>query len=645
MKNITLKKAIPAMVLGFAVLGLAYQRIALASPGHDGEEPTAAQETITTQIPVETASDGGTGALGSSSISWSGEILSNADVQIHPSREGQIAQWNVRLGQVVRQGQVLGRLTPPPASIELASAMAERTQALIIARAQSEATATLVQESKNQLAILQESLTRSRDAALALADSEVVRDIQTSEGAANELASELTVKEAAIAAAQAELEEAQSLLSFKWQSTRSAFERLAFGFSGKLSPYGSAPATSDQADSTSFRQFSSSIGFLDTSSRNEYITALVQYLEALEDPQSLPNDAAIAYIEAARSLLNSSLSLTGDSSEIDALRVVLNADEAVMLTALKDYQAAEATVTVREADVARISAEAERDLVGADTAAKNAETTVAIADSVKANKIAEADAEFAKQKAELDAKISELNREISMANAEVRAAEAAYGVLASGAGGQDIIALQSGVISALYKRLGDHVTPETAVAGISSKEATGRFIRFKVPSDMRLPREGEEVTVQRPGFPLDDVTAKIVGVGLSLDTNGFYAADAEFTEVVDWPVHLSVRVVSSQSGNPVLIPMKAVWWDAEGIANVWLVMENNVIRPQAVTVGRAVGDRVEIEEGLISGQRFVSKPTEGLKTGQSVTEVVATPSSGVAEPLPEGDDGHGHSHE
>ena len=629
-----------------AVVGvLAYQGIVFASPGHEGEEPAAAQETVTTQIPVETASDGGTGALGSSSISWSGEVLSNADVQIHPSREGQIAQWNVRLGQTVRQGQVLGRLTPPPASIELASAMAERTQALVIARAQSQATETLVQESKNQLAILQESLTRSRDAASALADSEVLRDIQTSEGAANELASELTVKEAAVAAAQAELEEAQSLLSFKWQSTRSAFERLAFGFSGKLSPYGSAPATSDQASSTSFRQFSASIGFLDSSSRNEYITALVQYLEALEDPQSLPDDSAIAYAEAARDLLNNSLSLTGDSSEIDALRVVLNADEAAMLTALKDYRGAEATVTVRQADVARISAEAERDLVGADTAAKNAETTVAIADSVKANKIAETDAEFARQKAELDAKISELNREMSMANAEVRAAEAAYGVLASGAGGQDIIALQSGVISALYKNLGDHVTPETAVAGISSKEATGRFIRFKVPSDMRLPREDEEVTIQRPGFPLDDVTATIVGVGLSLDTNGFYAADAEFTETTDWPVHLSVRVVSSQSGNPVLVPMKAVWWDAEGIANVWLVMENNVIRPQAVTVGRAVGDRVEIEEGLISGQRFVSKPTEGLKTGQSVTEVVATPSSGATESLPEGDDGHGHSHE
>ncbi len=157
---------------------------------------------------------------------------------------------------------------------------------------------------------------------------------------------------------------------------------------------------------------------------------------------------------------------------------------------------------------------------------------------------------------------------------------------------------------------------------------------------MRLPNKGEEVTIQRPGFPLNDVKAIIVGVGSALDTNGFYAADAEFVEPTDWPVHLSVRVVSAQISNPILVPLSAVWWDTEGASNVWLVMENNVIRPQIVTTGRAIGDRVEIEAGLISLQRFVSKSTEGLKTGQSVTAVVATPTS--SEPL--ADDGHGHSH-
>lgn len=646
MRKFLHKRSYVDLTIIVAVVGiLTYQGVVLASPGHEGEEPVAAEQTVSTQIPIETASDGGTSELDAASISWSGEILSDADVQIHPSREGQIAEWNVRLGQTVRKGQVLGRLTPPPASIELSAALAERTQALVIARAQAEATEKLVQDSKNQLAILQESLTRSRDAALALVDKEVLRDIQSSEGAAKELASLISVREAAVAAAEAEVAESKSLLSLKWQSTRSAFERLAYGLSGELSPYGSAPTTSSQANSNTFRQFSTGIGFHDTSSRNEYISALVKYLEALKDPDSLPEDAAVAYIEAARNMLNNSLSLNGDSSEIEELREVLNEDETAMLDALKDYRGAEVTVSVKEADLERTRAEAERDVVGADTAAKNAETTVSIADSIKASKIAETDAEFARQKAELDAKVSELNRELSLAYAEVRGAEAAYGVLASGAGGQDIVATRAGTVSAIYKKLGDHVTPEEAVAGISSKDAADKFVRFKVPSDMRLPSEGEEIIVKRPGFPLDDVKARIVGVGLALDENGFYAADAEFVEPIDWPVHLSVRVVSFETGNPVLVPLSAVWWDAEGAANVWLVMENNVIRPQAVVVGRAVGDRVEIEEGLTSGQRYVTKPTDGLKTGQSVTETVATPSTETNEQLPEGDDGHGHSHE
>jgi hypothetical protein len=48
--------------------------------------------------------------LGSSSYSWPGEILSTSDVEVHPVREGQIAEWRVKLGQTVKKGQIRGAI-------------------------------------------------------------------------------------------------------------------------------------------------------------------------------------------------------------------------------------------------------------------------------------------------------------------------------------------------------------------------------------------------------------------------------------------------------------------------------------------------------------------------------------------------------
>jgi hypothetical protein len=72
-------------------------------------------------------------------------------------------------------------------------------------------------------------------------------------------------------------------------------------------------------------------------------------------------------------------------------------------------------------------------------------------------------------------------------------------------------------------------------------------------------------------------------------------------------------------------------------------MENGKIRPQPVKVGKAVNDRVEVEEGLEIGNRFVTRIHAGLKTGQSVSEISQdTKKEPNAEPA---GDGHGHSHD
>jgi RND family efflux transporter MFP subunit len=66
----------------------------------------------------------------------------------------------------------------------------------------------------------------------------------------------------------------------------------------------------------------------------------------------------------------------------------------------------------------------------------------------------------------------------------------------------------------------------------------------------------------------------------------------------------------------VFVPHAALVQD-QGRASVW-VMENGAVRRQAVDVGPARGDRVEVRQGLLGGESLVLSPPAGLKDGSKV---------------------------
>lgn len=643
MKRFTLKQSVvfgASLVLFSGGLLGAYQ-IVMA---HGDDEPEAAPESqVSTNALVETVEADGLKDLGSSSYSWPGEILSTSDVQVHPVREGQIAEWKVKLGQSVKKGQVLGRLTAPPATIELNSALAVRTEALVRARAQAEATQRLVQDSRTQLDEVRLALGKSRDAALQVADREAEQALRSKEGAAQELTATQSNKEASLKAAQAELEQAQATVPLRRQALRVAIERLTQRTAGRLSYSGTSPSTSAGAANMSFKW---GVGIVNSNAQDNYRRALAQLLDATKDPNALPDEIALAYVKATQDLLASTIGGTESlpQSELNEIRTELTDDQKDMIDALNDYKEAQTAIALKQAEVAKTTSERERELASARTTSLNSELVAQGSTALKNKLIAEADTEYAKQKAELDAKIAELNRELRMAQAEVDAAEAAYGVLAAGAAGKDIVAPQDGVVSSIFKVLGDHVAPETAIAGISSADAKGRFVRFKVPGDMRVPEAGEIISVERPGFAVSNVKAKVTGAGLALDTVGSYTVDAEFIEPNTWPVHASIRVTTNHKDEHVFVSMTAVWFDDAGAANVWLVMENNKIRPQGVKIARTFGDKVEVEDGLNVGDRYVAKAQAGMKTGQSIEAAPSTTQQTQPKPAVT-DESQPHSHD
>jgi len=74
--------------------------------------------------------------------SWPGEIISLNNLQVQPDREGTISQWNVRIGERVYAGQVIGKLSRPPQTPEMVSMLSEKSQMLSEARTSVEALRT-----------------------------------------------------------------------------------------------------------------------------------------------------------------------------------------------------------------------------------------------------------------------------------------------------------------------------------------------------------------------------------------------------------------------------------------------------------------------------------------------------------------------
>ena len=90
-------------------------------------------------LAVETVGANGVKDGATLGTSWPGEIVSLGDVEIQPVREGTIVEWFVNVGQKVRRGQAIARLSAPPAMPEITQMVAE--QAKMVAEAHAEATA------------------------------------------------------------------------------------------------------------------------------------------------------------------------------------------------------------------------------------------------------------------------------------------------------------------------------------------------------------------------------------------------------------------------------------------------------------------------------------------------------------------------
>ncbi|TAK58584.1 hypothetical protein EPO14_01950 [Patescibacteria group bacterium] len=342
-------------------------------------------------------------------------------------------------------------------------------------------------------------------------------------------------------------------------------------------------------------------GVTNSSLRDKYLTATAKVVSALEK-DSVSQQEGLAYFLVATQLAAASIS-SGEGftqAELNDLRELISEHQASFNEAVGKYREALLTVSEKEKEFA------ERNR---DNANKN----------------------------------TELDRDQLTAEAEYEAAQAAYGAASRAiTGGTAIIAPKSGYVSAILGQIGEFVEPGKTVASISSGVQINKLIRFRIPSNVEVPKKGETVKVIRPGFAKDVRTATIIGVGTALDGNGAFMADARVEGELEWPAHLSVRIVpEKRTSQTIVVPFDAVFWDEVNHPHVWMVKEGGLVTSQAVKTGRTFGDAVEILEGLTLGDTYIREASDTITEGMRIEDAAITEQPATAP----GGDGHGHAHD
>lgn len=233
--------------------------------------------------------------------------------------------------------------------------------------------------------------------------------------------------------------------------------------------------------------------------------------------------------------------------------------------------------------------------------------------------------EIKDKEAEIDAEIAELNKELAMAEGDLIAKKVAYATMeGSISGGYSIISPTGGVVSSIMKRPGEFVEPGMAMAIVTASGKGGILVRMSLPSNIQKPKVGDLLSVVRPGFGTDIKKAQLVGVGSSLDDNGSYMADAIFTEINDWPIGSSVRILQPASSSAMLIKYSSIVWDKDGKPSVWAVSEADRIFKKDITIGRTLGTSVEVYYGLQNGDKYIDNPTPDIKEDMFLDDVIKT---------------------
>lgn len=483
------------------------------------------------------------------SNSWPAEIISNDVSQIQPQREGVITDWHVHIGDHVVRGQILGKISAPPATPELIQMLAEKEEALVMAKSQINVTDDYSQREQKRLESLK----------VALNNNSSTPDSLPIAGDIKRLRDSVEVRRSA-------------LRSFIERALASHLSITVAGLNNWRNLSYSATVNSPY-------------GELNLGQRYDYLSSLVTVANKMKTGSDLPVAEVQTYFDLAVQLANNT------NEDTMGFKAMATSDRKEFFDMLADYTMAQSEVTGKEVEYKVML---------------NEQTSM-----------------LEKDKSMLNEKLFMLEKDKAMARSSAAAVAASYATVYNEIKGETYIkATQAGIVSAIYKKVGDVVGPDMAIATIAGGKQSSLIARIRIPNNTVRPKTGDVLKAIRPGFAKDIREVKIVGIGSSLDDTGSYMADAAFTDNVDWPVEASIRIIPlAESNMPVIKHASVVWADGAS-PFVWAVSSGRRIYAKPVKVGRVLGTSVEIYEGLKDGEKYITSPTSDIKEDMLLDDVI-----------------------
>jgi multidrug efflux pump subunit AcrA (membrane-fusion protein) len=246
-----------------------------------------------------------------SNNSWPGEIISLSNLQVQPDREGTISGWNVRIGEKVRAGQVIGKLSRPPQMPDAIMALSEKSQMLGEARTSVEALRIYTAKRITQLQQLRTDTENSNKQKIELLKSD------TGDNDASTLS---------LIASKKKL--AQVIL----RGSISNIFPMLYG-QGNIPPLASIRSL----------QLRGAFGAIDLGLRNQFSNILFEALSDLRDTNTVPEKSGLLYFNTAIKLVNASV-VDGEmltETDLETLKQMLVKDQSEFIAFLGEIKSME----------------------------------------------------------------------------------------------------------------------------------------------------------------------------------------------------------------------------------------------------------------------------------------------------------------
>src|SRR3989344_5103732 len=431
-----------------AVVAISTGTFLKVSGGNSEVASQVASVASAISIPLETI--GQSDAVGTDQVgsSWPGEIISSGDVEVQPQREGTIVEWKVNIGQKVRQGQVLARLSAPPATPELTRTLAEQAQSLTRAKATAEAQATYVEKSKEQLVALRTQIVNSGKQA---SDS-------LSDNINSDRSKSLATLQASLDASQRDIQiKTQSVKDYSAQAIRKVFPLFTNYSADPITVYKQYPQNS-------YFTLRYGLGEQNGNTHTDFMRDLIETVKAIINNDEAIGEKTLKFLQSADAVVANSFWVNGSTEGLIPLRDVVSDERSELSEKITDLSEAKTEISKIESELA----------------AKKTDFSLSGANSSK---------ETAEKLKDIDEKLIDLDRQLQLARAEAEGAGVAYYTISNAlTGGLSITAPRAGIVSIIMKKNGDFVNPGTAVASINSGNEKDRIVRFRIPGNITPPK-------------------------------------------------------------------------------------------------------------------------------------------------------------